>query len=151
MDVPTPVITNELISNSKQFYQKCLELFPETHRREYGRLMSQLFNDQMKKVQVQDSMFGFINLWLKTLTDIGANSVSEHFYEWRINLMEIKNKFDFLVKFHVAELACGLLAVTISFLSFRYGMTAFMVTVASTTIIGTVVASLLDKAWRKQV
>jgi len=100
---------------------------------------------------MRDSIFEFISLWLKTLTDIGANSVSEHFYEWRKTLMEFKNKFEFLVKFHVAELACGLLAVIISFLSFRYGMTVLMTTVASTTIVGTLVASLLDKAWRKQV
>jgi len=146
-----PVITNQLINDSKQLYQTCLALFPETHRRAYGRLMTQLFTDKLKQVQRRDSIFEFISLWLKTLTDIGANSVSEHFYEWRKTLMEFKNKFEFLVKFHVAELACGLLAVIISFLSFRYGMTVLMTTVASTTIVGTLVASLLDKAWRKQV
>lgn len=148
-----PAITNDLIQASRQLYEKCLGLFPERHRRAYGNLMSQLFHDQLRKIQRQKHPpgFSFIRLWVQTLADVGVNSVHEHIDEWRQNLMETKNKFEFLVKFHVAELVCGVMALAVSFFSFRYGWTAFFITTASATMLGTVVASLLDKRWRKAV
>ena len=142
-------ITEELIQTSLDLYKRCLRLFPETHRREYGPLMSQLFHDQLCKIQKQNHPFRFIRLWLRALADVAINSVCEHVYERRQTLMEIKNKFEFLVKYHVAELVCGVVALIVSFLSFRFGWVAFFIITASATVIGTIVATILDKRWRE--
>ena len=63
--------------------------------------------------------------------------------------MEIKNKFEFLIKYHVAELVCGVAALIVSFLSFSFGWVAFFITTTSATVIGTIVATILDKRWRE--
>src|SRR5919109_25455 len=94
-------ITEELIQTSIDLYQKCLRWFPETHRREYGRLMSQLFHDQLREIQRQNHSFGFIRLWVHTLADVAINSAFEHVFERRQFLMETKNKLEFLVKYHI--------------------------------------------------
>ena len=144
-------ITQELIQTSMDLYKKCLRLFPETHRREYGRLMSQLFHDQLREIQRQNHPFRFIRLWVRALADVAINSACEHVYERRQYLMETKNKLEFLVKYHVAELVCGVVALVVSFLSFRFGWVAFFITTASATVIGTVIATILDKRWRASI
>ena len=141
-------ITEGLIPISLDIYKRCLRLFPESHRREYGLLMSQLFRDQLHKIQKQNHPFRFMRLWVRTLADVAINSACEHVYERRQTLMETKNKFEFLIKYHVAELVCGVVALIVSFLSFRFGWTAFFITTASATVIGTIVATILDKRWR---
>ena len=40
--------------------------------------------------------------------------------------METKNKFEFLVKYHIAELVCGVVALIVSFLSFQFGWVALL-------------------------
>ena len=142
-------ITEGLIQISLDLYKRCLQLFPESHQREYGPLMSQLFRDQLHKIQKQNHPFLFVRLWVRTLADVAINSVCEHVYERRQTLMETKNKFEFLVKYHVAELVCGVVALIVSFLSFRFGWTAFFITTASATVIGTIVATILDKRLRE--
>lgn len=144
-------MVDQWVRFSEKIYEKCLLLFPEAHRREYGALMSQLFHDRLSEVQNQKHPLGFIDLWIRMSTDVATNAVHEHIYEWRQNQMETKNKFEFLVRYHVAELVCGAAAVLISFLSFGYGMVPFMATTASATVIGTIVATLLDGRWRKAV
>ncbi|MCI0555747.1 MAG: hypothetical protein L0287_32775 [Anaerolineae bacterium] len=63
------VITEELIQASMDLYKKCLQWFPESHRSEYGRLMTQLFHDQLRKIQKQNHPFGFIRLWVHILAE----------------------------------------------------------------------------------
>lgn len=140
--------TDRIVRLSEAFYEMCLRLFPAAHRGEYGALMSQLFRDRLREVRRQNRPWGFLRLWLRTLTDVAINSVREHIYEWRQTLMVTKNKFEFLVRFHVAELACAAVALLVSFLSFRYGMIAFLATTAVATIVATLLATLLDKRWR---
>jgi len=65
--------------------------------------------------------------------------------------METKNKLEFLVKYHVAELVCGVVALVVSFLSFWFGWVAFFITTASATVIGTMIATILDKRWRASI
>jgi hypothetical protein len=113
--------------------------------------MSQLFHDQLRKIQKQNHPFAFTRLWLRTLADVAINSAHEHFYDRRQYLMETKNKFGFLVKYHVAELVCGVVVLMVSFLSFHFGWLAFFVTTASATVIGTIIATILDKRWRASV
>ena len=144
-------ITQELIQTSMDLYKKCLQLFPETHRSEYGWLMSQLFHDQLRDMQRQNHPFRFIRLWLHTLADVAISSASEHINERRQYLMETKNKLEFLVKYHVAELVCGVVALVVSFLSFWFGWVAFFITTASATVIGTMIATILDKRWRASI
>jgi len=143
------MMTDRVTWLSEEIYKKCLRFFPEMHRRKYGALMAQFFHDRLREVRAQNYPLGLVSLWMHTLTDVAINSVREQIYEWRQNRMETKSKFEFLVRYHVAELVCGGLAVTISFLSFRYGMTALMITTASSTVIATIVATLLDKRWRR--
>lgn len=130
-------------------YEKCLQLFPEAHRREYGPLMAQLFHDRLSEIQRQNDLFGFARLWVHILADVAINSAYTHIYEWRDHLMETKNKYEFLAKYHVAELVCGVVAMIVSFLSFRFGWVGFFLTTASATVIGTIVATILDKRWRE--
>jgi hypothetical protein len=111
--------------------------------------MSQLFHDQLRKTQKQNHAFQFIHLWVRTLADVTINSVFEHVDERRQTLMKTKNKFEFLVKYHVAELVCGVVALIVSFLSFSFGWTAFFIITSSATVIGTIVATILDKRRRE--
>jgi hypothetical protein len=60
------------------------------------------------------------------------------------------NSDGFFVKYHIAELICGILAVIVSFISYDFGWKAFWITTASATLLGVLVATLLDKMWRNQ-
>jgi hypothetical protein len=144
------MITDKLLEHSDEFYKKCLGLFPEAYRREYAAPMRQFFREQCRAVQRQNRPVAFMRLWALTLADIGVSAVREHIFEWRQTLMDTK-RTEFLVKYHVAELVCGLLAMTASFLSFAFGWTAFWVGTASAVIVATVLATLLDNRWKKDL
>jgi hypothetical protein len=112
--------------------------------------MSQFFRDQCREVQRQQHPLGFVRLWIFTLTDIGVSAVREHIFEWRQILMDTKQT-EFLVKFHIAELVCGVIAMAASFISFGFGWMAFWVTTALAVTLGTILATLLHNKWKKDL
>src|SRR5688572_2856286 len=138
------------LERSDELYAVCLKLFPASYRCEYGALMRQFFRDQYRTARQRKHPLALIHLWVSTLADIGVNAPHQHFLEWRQTLMDTKQA-EFLVRFHVAELVCGLLAMAVSFISFGFGWVAFFVTTALAVTLGTILATLLDNKWKKEL
>lgn len=143
-------ITSYAAERSHELYERCLELFPEPYRREYGPLMSQAFGDQLQEMRTQPRLRGLIDLWMRTMADIAVNAAREHMQEWRMRYVESKKRLDMLVDYHIAEVACAALALLVSFSAFSFGTAAGMTTTAVATIVAAVIASLLDGKWRRQ-
>jgi hypothetical protein len=66
-----------IIALSENVYRKLLRVFPRDHRRDYSHLMAQLFRDQCRDAYRERRSLGLIRLWLRTLPDLGKNSLLE--------------------------------------------------------------------------
>jgi hypothetical protein len=63
------------------FYSLLLYAYPAPFRREYGRLMAQLFKDEARDTLQGSGTAGLIGLWFLTLIDLLKTAFAEHIWE----------------------------------------------------------------------
>jgi hypothetical protein len=68
---------------AERLYRTLLFVYPETHRREYGPLMVQLFRDLCRDFYRQRGFAGLVQLWIRVLTDTAVAAPTEHLYALR--------------------------------------------------------------------
>ena len=66
---------------SGRFYSLLLYAYPVPFRREYGRLMAQLFRDEARDTLQGSGTAGLIGLWFLTLIDLLKSVFAEHIWE----------------------------------------------------------------------
>ncbi len=67
----------KILELSDKIYRAFLRLYPESHRREFGEPMAQLFRDQCRDAWSAGHFAGLLRLWLRTLPDVGKTLVVE--------------------------------------------------------------------------
>lgn len=70
--------STQKFDRSRRVYARLLHLFPQEHREQFGDSMLQVFTDQLREAS-QPNGGGFLNLWLRTLWDLGISAVKEQF------------------------------------------------------------------------
>jgi hypothetical protein len=90
-------------------YRIVLRLYPQQHRRDFGDAMAQLFRDQCRDAWRTQRVAGLIKLWMRTLPDVGKNSLKEQLTERNsfMKLFEPKNVPTLLL---IISLATGFLS-----------------------------------------
>ena len=66
---------------SGRIYSLLLYAYPAAFRREYGRLMAQLFRDEVRDTQQGGGTAGLVGLWLLTIYDLLKTAFAEHIWE----------------------------------------------------------------------
>jgi len=66
---------------SGRIYSLLLYAYPVPFRREYGRLMAQLFRDKARDTLQGSGTAGLIGLWFLTLIDLLKSAFAEHIWE----------------------------------------------------------------------
>ena len=66
---------------SGRIYSLLLYAYPVPFRREYGRLMAQLFRDEARDTLQGSGTAGLIGLWFLTLYDLMKTAFAEHIWE----------------------------------------------------------------------
>jgi hypothetical protein len=74
-DKPNP------LAFSGRIYSLLLYAYPVPFRREYGRLMAQLFRDEARDTLQGSGTAGLIGLWFLTLFDLMKTAFAEHIWE----------------------------------------------------------------------
>ncbi len=67
-----------LIECSVACYRLLLFVYPGEHRRTYGPLMADAFDDLCRVIAKQYGAAGLLTLWLETLVDVMTSSAEEH-------------------------------------------------------------------------
>lgn len=67
---------------SALLYRWLLWLYPAEHRAEYGPLMQQLLEDQLRAAWRGEGRRGLAGLWLRILPDAAWNALLEHLDRW---------------------------------------------------------------------
>jgi hypothetical protein len=70
------------LAASVRLYRRLLLLYPASHRAEYGRLMSQLFEDQLRAAWRRGRRRALVELWGRALLDTASSVVLEHLDRW---------------------------------------------------------------------
>jgi len=104
---------HKIIALSEKIYRALLHFYPQSHRRDYGEQMAQLFRDQCRDAWQAGRSAGLMKLWLRVLPDIGKTSVRE-----QIAAIERNSSMKYFTTKHaptlllVAGLAFGFLSFT---------------------------------------
>lgn len=77
---------------SNRIYRMLLHLYPAHHRRDYGEMMADLFDDMCQSTYRQNQHFGMVKLWLRTLKDTAIAAIIEHTERVGSSTMTIGNK-----------------------------------------------------------
>lgn len=72
----TPTPRSIKISNG--LYRIALRLYPSHHRREYGKMMADLFDDMCRTAYQEHQLAGLFRLWLRTIKDTTIAAIIEH-------------------------------------------------------------------------
>jgi hypothetical protein len=84
---------DRLLSLSIQAYRMLLQVYPAEHRRQYGALMLQAFGDLCRDAYHHSSAWGLVQLWGRTLLDVLATAVIEHWEMLRKRgAMDVENR-----------------------------------------------------------
>ena len=75
----------KIVAFSERIYRTLLRLYPESHRREFGDSMAQLFRDQCRDAWKMGNHAGLLKLWMRTLPDLGKTCVVEQFSKFEKN------------------------------------------------------------------
>ena len=67
------------IALSARVYRLLLAAYPRRFRREYGREMALAFRDCCRDAYRRGGSFALLRLWLRTLPDLAASALGEHF------------------------------------------------------------------------
>ncbi len=94
---------------SEKMYRAVLRLYPQSHRRDFGDAMVQLFRDQCQDAWQSGRSGGLIKLWLRTLPDIGKTSLKEQLTE-RNSFMKFFNQKNAPTILLIASLVMALLS-----------------------------------------
>jgi hypothetical protein len=70
------------VAASVRLYRRLLRLYPASHRAECGRLMVQLFEDQLQAAWRRGGRRALAELWGRALLDTASNVVLEHLDRW---------------------------------------------------------------------
>jgi len=80
---PSPVsrsLPKSALLFAERLYRILLFVYPATHRREYGPLMVQLFDDLCRDSYRQKGLAGLVRLWSHVLADTAVTAAAEHCY-----------------------------------------------------------------------
>ncbi len=104
-------------------YRRLLLLYPRSHRREYGALMAQLFQDQCRDLPAREdgSRRGLARLWGKTLLDLVCTAFYEHLSNQIHRMKNMPPKTLSLVLFIVSTFA-ALLSIKLTVLHASQGL-----------------------------
>jgi hypothetical protein len=111
-----PLLLPEAVLRSEKLYRRLLGLYPESHRREFGPWMVQVFRDLCRQAYRQEGRRGLLKVWLRAIPDLARSAAQEHEYEVRRWMMndEVQNgsspRWGMGILISAAIVAVGLLA-----------------------------------------